>query len=179
MRAKYRIELDSRVEKGNINLLVFVICSWYDTLPKLEATVFDEPSLAEAVGLKHVIEDGLAVLHGQDLAPDRRDFVMRDLQTLLDRAIRGSRIASQAALFLGEDDRRAFGSFALIDRYLGTGQVATWLDQAPDALQAIEQIQHAQVPDEAKKGVALKILTILLTQILTGPTEARLQEASP
>lgn len=141
--------------------------------------MFEEPTLAEAVGLKHVIEDGLAVLHGQDLAAARRDFVMRDLQTLLNQAIRGSRIASQSALFLGEDDKQAFGSFALIDRYLGTRQATTWLDQAPDALRAIEQIQHAQMPDEIQKEVALKILGTLLTQIITGPSsDTRVQEAS-
>lgn len=141
--------------------------------------MFEEPSLAEAVGLKHVIEDGLALLHGQALAAARRDFVMRDLQTLLHQAIRGSQIASQSTLFLGEDDKQAFGSFTLIDRYLGTGQAATWLHQAPDALQVIEQIQHAQEPNETQKKVALEILSALLTQIITGPSsEARVQEAS-
>ena len=134
--------------------------------------MFEEPTLAEAVGLKHVIEDGLAVLHGQALAADRRDFVMRDLQTLLNQAIRGSRIASQATLYLGEDDKQAFGSFALIDRYLGAGQAATWLHQAPDALQVIEQIQHAQVPNESQRKVALDILSALLTQIITSPSSA-------
>lgn len=139
--------------------------------------MFEEPTLAEAVGLKHVIEDGLAVLHGQALGAERRDFVMRDLYTLLDRAIRGSHIASQAALFLGEDDKQAFGSFALIDRYLGTGQTTTWLDQAPNALRAIKQIQNAQVPNEAERVVALTILDALLTQIITSPSsQARVHE---
>jgi hypothetical protein len=132
--------------------------------------MFEEPTLAETVGLKHVIEDGLAVLSGQALAADRREFVMRDLQTLLNQALRGSRIASQATLFLGEDDKEAFGSFALIDRYLGAAQVATWLTQAPNALRVIEQIQQAKVPDERQRKVALEILTSLLTQIITEPS---------
>jgi hypothetical protein len=134
------------------------------------ADMFDEPTLAETVGLKHVIEDGVAVLSGQELAADRRDFVMRDLQTLLNQAIRGSCIASKATLFLGEDDKQAFGSFALIDRYLGAGQVGTWLNRAPNALKVIEQIQRSQVPDEAQKTIALEILTALLTQIITEPS---------
>lgn len=143
-----------------------------------ETDMLEEPTLAEAVGLKHVIEDGLAVLSGRALAADRRDFVMRDLQTLLNQAIRGSRIASQATLFLGEDDKQAFGSFALIDRYLGAGQIATWLNQAPNALQVIEQIQRAQVPDETQKKVALEILSALLTQIITEPSsEVGIREA--
>lgn len=33
--------------------------------------MFEEPTLAETVGLKHVIEDGLAVLHGRALAAGR------------------------------------------------------------------------------------------------------------
>ena len=135
-----------------------------------EPKMFDEPTLAETVGLKHVIEDGVAVLSGQQLAADRRDFVMRDLKTLINQAIRGSRIASKATLFLGEDDKQAFGSFALIDRYLGAGQVDTWVNQAPNALEVIDKIQRAQVPDERQKKIALEILTALLTQIVTEPS---------
>jgi hypothetical protein len=132
--------------------------------------VFEEPTLAEAVGLKHVIEDGLAVLEGRTLDASRRDFVMRDLRGLLNRAIRGSHIASQPTLFLGEDDRQAFGSFALIDRYLGAGRIPGWLNQAPNALQVIDQIQQAQIPEETQRQAALQILGALLTQISTEPS---------
>jgi hypothetical protein len=136
----------------------------------MEWAVFDEPTLAEAVGLKHVIEDGLAILKGRHMDERRRDFVMRDLRTLLNQAIRGSHIASQSTLFLGEDDRQAFGSFALIDRYLGAGRAPGWLHHAPDALRVIEQLQQAEMPEEKEKQAALEILSTLLTQISTEPT---------
>jgi hypothetical protein len=154
------------------------LCSWFVRAMEPEAIMFEELTLAEAVGLKHVLEDGLAVLLGQPLAADRRDFVMRDLQTLLNQAIRGSRIASQSNLFLGEDDKLAFGSFALIDRYLGSSQAKSWLDQAPDALLAIERSRQEETPEEAQKNIALKILSALLTQIVAGPSsETQLKEA--
>jgi len=93
--------------------------------------MFEEPSLAETVGLKHVIEDGLAILAGHPLNDKRREFVIRDLRDLLHQAIRGSHIASQSTLFLGESDREAFGSFTLIDRYLGGVIAPGWVQQAP------------------------------------------------
>ena len=61
--------------------VVFLICSWSNIWGR--NLVFEEPTLAEAVGLKHVIEDGLAVLEGRALDASRRDFVMRDLRSLL------------------------------------------------------------------------------------------------
>jgi len=64
----------------------------------VEQTLFDEPTLAEAVGLKHVIEDGLAIIEGRPLGEARRNFVVHDLSELIDRAIRGSQIASQPTL---------------------------------------------------------------------------------
>jgi hypothetical protein len=38
----------------------------------MEQTVFDEPTLAEAVGLKHVIEDGLAIIEGRTLSEAKK-----------------------------------------------------------------------------------------------------------
>ena len=127
--------------------------------------MFDEPTLAEAVGLKHVIEDGLAIIEGRPLGEARRNFVVHDLSELIDRAIRGSQIASQPTLFLGEDDRQAFGSFALIDRYLGAGRTPSWLHQAPDALRVLERIRKTEVPDQREKQAAVELLGALLSQL--------------
>jgi hypothetical protein len=129
--------------------------------------VFEEPTLAEAVGLKHIIEDGLAILDGRKVGEGRREFVMRDLRDLLDQAIRGSHIASQATLFLGEGDRQAFGSFTLLDRYLGARTAPGWLDQAPNVLRVFDKLQQAIIPQEAEKKAAQEILGALLTQIST------------
>ena len=131
--------------------------------------MFEEPSLAETVGLKHVIEDGLAILAGHPLNDKRREFVIRDLRDLLHQAIRGSHIASQSTLFLGESDREAFGSFTLIDRYLGGVIAPGWVQQAPNALKVVEQLQQATVPDEAEKQAAREIFEALLSQISTDP----------
>jgi hypothetical protein len=127
--------------------------------------MFDEPTLAEAVGLKHVIEDGVAIIEGRAISESRKGFVLEDLRALLNKAIRGSVIASQPTLFLGEDDRQAFGSYALIDRYLGGGAAPSWLNQAPDALRVFESVQQAEVPNERERRAALEILNALLCQI--------------
>src|SRR5689334_4926740 len=96
-----------------------------------------ESNLAEVVGLKHVVEDGLAVLEGRRIDQTRRDFVIRDLKKLLSDALRGSTIASQATLFLAEDDRQAFGSYTMVGRYLNAAGVeGTWRAELPAALSA-------------------------------------------
>jgi hypothetical protein len=144
--------------------------------------MFEEPTLAEAVGLKHVIEDGLAIIEGRSISDSRKGFVLEDLRALLNKAIRGSEIASQSTLFLGEDDRQAFGSFALIDRYLGGGAAPSWLHQAPDALRVFESVQQAKVPNEREKHAALEILNALLCQIsaesMVQPEARELQNSS-
>jgi hypothetical protein len=71
---------------------------------------------ASNVGLRHVIEDGLAILSNHQLSDERRTFVLADLADLLGQASRGAQLASSASFFVGGDDRVAFDAFSLLDK---------------------------------------------------------------
>jgi len=72
--------------------------------------------LKSAVGFRHVIEDGLTVLQGKRIAPERREFVLGDLNKLFKDAKLGSELVGRTTLFVGSANRSAFESFSLLDQ---------------------------------------------------------------
>jgi hypothetical protein len=127
-------------------------------------------NLAEVVGLKHVVEDALAVLDGRGMEQSRREFVVRDLRKLLSDTMRGATIASQATLFLAEDDRQAFGSYTMVGRYLNSPDGPdAWRNDLPAAIRALEKLQASATPQVTEKQAASNILSRLLARISIDP----------
>jgi hypothetical protein len=131
--------------------------------------MFGEPTLAEAVGLRHVIEDGLAVLEGRKIDETRREFVVQDIRKLLAQALRGSEIASEPRLYLAESDRQAFGSFAMFGRYLNLAGAATWRSALPAALNAFDSLKNAKAASRESREAAINILSAVLNQVSADP----------
>ena len=77
-----------------------------------------EHTFQSAVGLRHVIEDGISILAGRNIAEKRKQYVLDDLQGLFGEVVRGSELVHSNSLFIGQDDRRAFEAYSLFDRYL-------------------------------------------------------------
>ena len=77
-----------------------------------------EISLNTGPGLRHVIEDGLAILEGSNFTASRREYVLDDLRDLFSKVVRGHELVKSPALFTGSADRGAFEAFSLLDRFL-------------------------------------------------------------
>jgi hypothetical protein len=77
-----------------------------------------EMAMQTGLGLRHVIEDGIAILNGEEFAPQRKAYVLNDLQSLFGQVVRGSELVHSPSLFVGRDERRAYEAFSLLDRFL-------------------------------------------------------------
>ncbi len=124
-----------------------------------------ETNLAAEVGFRHVIEDALSVLSKHDIDPDRRSYVLEDLANLLRDASRGADLVNRRLLFVKSDERNAFDTFSLLDRYLGYGIDSNWREKPPDARMAFTQLQkNMEVPEKAR-ATAMALLRDLLTTL--------------
>lgn len=128
--------------------------------------MMSETNLAAEVGFRHVIEDALSVLSNQDdIDHDRRSYVLEDLTSLLRDAIKGADLVNSNLLFVKSDERNAFDTFSLLDRYFGHGTDPDWRDKLPDAEAAFTQLrQNAEVSEKAR-ATAIALLGELLTTI--------------
>jgi hypothetical protein len=112
-----------------------------------------QPALAINVGLRHVIEDGLAILANDHLTDDRRKFVVEDLSDLLGNAYRGSELAKNSSLFVKATDRTAFEAYSLLDRLSGDGSTAI-REQLRASAEAFDALKHEkEFSDDQKKRV--------------------------
>ena len=108
------------------------------------------------VGLRHVLEDALAVLAGKSLPQTRREYVLEDVLKLCRDAQRGSQIASQRTLFVSSRDEPALERFSLFERYLNYSSREEWVNRLDKVCQALEAVLHQQEvsPDVLAAAVA-------------------------
>ena len=126
---------------------------------------------ANSLGFRHVIEDGLAILSGAEIQPDRRAYVLRDLAQLLVEAKRGSDLVQQSAFFVASADHSAFESYSLLDHYLGrTHDENQWTEMLRAAEVTLEELRkEAPKLNEADKSTAENLLGELLARLMQEP----------
>lgn len=108
------------------------------------------------VGFRHVVEEGLSLLKGRDLPPERRDYVLERLGALLKGAVAGSQIVDREALFIGSRERDAYESFSLLERHLQHRQ--DWRQMLQSAEDALNALQRAHRPSEDVNSTAVELL---------------------
>lgn len=104
-----------------------------------------EIALSAGIGLRHVIEDGIAILKGSTFAPARREYVLDDLLDLFSKVVRGHELVQSPALFTGSADRGAFEAFSLLDRFLPNADDLPVQESLRQSARAFAQIKGGQV----------------------------------
>jgi len=138
-----------------------------------------EPLFASNVGLRHVVEDGLAILSNEKLAADRRRFVVRDLAELLNDALRGAQLANTTSFFVNAADRTAFDAYSLLDQL---GQIAEQTDKESlkASAEAFVALRDGQTLQAKKKSTAAQYLKTLLGSLERQcPSSKNWREVSP
>lgn len=135
----------------------------YSVLREGSDVMTTELGVANTLGFRHLLEDGLAILRGADLSVDRRAFVLQDLKQLVSDATRGSDLAQTGALFVAPHERSAYATFSLLDRYLSD----KYADHLKEMLQAAEMSfdefrrQAPHVTESARKAAETLLLEML------------------
>ncbi|MGZ3308581.1 MAG: hypothetical protein ACXU8R_08695 [Xanthobacteraceae bacterium] len=125
-----------------------------------------QPNWINGLGFRHLIEDGVAILQGRPIGPDRRRYVLDDLSELVLRAKRGSDLVRSNALFVASADRSAVESFSVIDRFLDEAESDHWKAVLEQAEEALKRLRTGGIPQDQSREAAI----ILLQRILSGLT---------
>jgi len=107
-------------------------------------------SPAASVGLRHVLEDGVAILDGRSLGASRAEFVIRDLASLLEQASKGGQFTKARRLFAPAADASAFEAFGLVFRYLRDAygdDLNAKLENASLALRRLSSSENLSPPE--------------------------------
>jgi hypothetical protein len=104
---------------------------------------------ASSVGLRHVIEDGVALLNQDQLGEARRKIVLKGLMDIFAGASRGSDVMQVQSLFARVSDKPAVEAFSLLFRYLNPeyrGDLPRRIEETLDVLKAISDNQQVDAP---------------------------------
>lgn len=128
------------------------------------------PQWTNGLGFRQLIEDGLAILNGAPLGPDRQTYVLQDISEFVLQAKRGSDLVQNSALFVTSDDRAAYESFSLLDRYLGQTQSETWNNVLEQARLAFSELgkDKPQLREE-QRAAAVSLLKRILAGLIREP----------
>ena|SRR5713226_3536800 len=129
-----------------------------------------EIGLANSVGFRHVIEDGLSIIRGGQIDAGRRAFVLQDLKQLVTDAKRGSNLVQTGVLFVSPSERSAYASYSLLDRYLSDKYADRWKEMLDAAEVSFEEFrrQDAHVTESARNA-AETLLREMLSNLHRDP----------
>jgi hypothetical protein len=116
-----------------------------------------------SVALRHVVEDGIALIRDQkELAPSRRASVLTDLEGLFDDAWKGSELSHAGGLFVAPSDKSAFEAYSLFTRHFGE---IDWSQKLSRIREALKALQSGQAPKTDDAVIASSVLESLLTSL--------------
>lgn len=117
------------------------------------------------IGLRHVLENGLALVKGGELSDQRRKQVLTSLVRIFSEADRGSQALGPRNLTVALDEQKAFDRFSAFYHYL----FHTFGDELPSRLSeakvAITEIAETGTTDDLKKKRLEQVLKALLDSL--------------
>jgi hypothetical protein len=102
---------------------------------------------AEDLSLHHVLENGLAVLRSEDIAPRRRSRVLESLTRIFAEAGTVSQALHAQNLLFAIEQRPALDRFTLFFRYLHRDFGDNLVDRIQEASQVLDELKNREVPE--------------------------------
>jgi hypothetical protein len=128
-----------------------------------------QPTWTNGLGFRQLIEDGLVILGGRPITPDRREYVLDDLSELVLHAKRGSDLVRNNALFVASADRTAVESFSLLDQFLDQAESEHWKSVFEQAEEALNRLREGRKVNDAQRDAATKLLQRILSGLIREP----------
>lgn len=126
--------------------------------------MYEREELLADVGLRHIVEDGIAALLNRTMTDDRRVYVLNDLIDLFRRAAHGSKIARQQLLFGKSEERSAYECFARFDDLLRDRLTNRWEDVLDEVCDALERLRDGRdIPTRTRESAEHFLAALLST----------------
>jgi hypothetical protein len=106
-----------------------------------------------SVGLRHVLEDSLAVVRGQSLERDRRELVLRNLQRFVTQAMEGSASTTAAAFSNTRGTVDTIEAYELVHRMLSSRLRSELVPQLRNTAAVLSELgRNSDVDAERRKA---------------------------
>ena len=128
------------------------------------------------IGLRHVLEDGAAVLEGHGLDGSRRKFVLEDLKDMLEEAMKGATVTEAPQSLIRGGDPSAIRVYSLIFRHLSSDYKGELTTEIRNTYDTISSVAQGREPNPAEKEAAQKFVRRLLARLNSDEVYSPLKE---
>lgn len=118
-----------------------------------------------SIGLRHVLEDSLAVVRGQALAKDRRDLVLRNLRTFVNRAMEGSQSAGATAFSNSSGSAETIEAYELVHRMLSSSMKQNLVPSLRATAEVLAELGQDGVVSPDQRTAAGQLIELLLRSL--------------
>jgi hypothetical protein len=118
-----------------------------------------------SVGLRHVLEDSLAVVRGQSLERDRRELVLRNLQRFVTQAMEGSASTTAAAFSNTRGTVDTIEAYELVHRMLSSRLRSELVPQLRNTAAVLSELGRNSDVDAERRKAAADLIDLLLRSL--------------
>ena len=117
------------------------------------------------MGLRHVLESGLALIRDEPIEPNRRATILNRLIEIFSEAERGSQAVQAQNLLFATEQRPDFERFSVFFHYLDAPFGATLPTRLRETEQALGDLRDRGIRDQARLQQAGEVIEKLLSAL--------------
>ncbi|WP_316188708.1 hypothetical protein [Bradyrhizobium sp. SZCCHNS1054] len=118
-----------------------------------------------SVGLRHVLEDSLAVVRGQTLERDRRELVLRNLQKFVTQAMEGSASTTATAFANTRGTVDTIEAYELVHRMLSSRLQNDLVPRLRTTESVLSELSRDVEVDAERRKAAADLIDLLLRSL--------------
>ncbi|MGL9619375.1 hypothetical protein QRQ56_15305 [Bradyrhizobium sp. U531] len=117
-----------------------------------------------SIGLRHVLEDSLALLRGEDFSKDRKKLVLTKVGDFMSNAKKGSDVIGSAVFVNTPDSAQTVEAYALLFHHLSRS-FPDLADKIQNAADVLKQMDRSERIDKKRRGDAEDLIETLLDSL--------------
>lgn len=121
--------------------------------------------VTRTIGFRHILEECVSILQGDEIHESRREFVLETLASLFEEAVQGSNLLEEGALCLSSRENDAFATLSRLDQFLEITSNPDGTSRLTKAAEVLRDVQNGKQVPEARADSIIETLSGMIQRV--------------